>query len=198
MHRRPLDLHQIRQNADYVVIRACKPVRAGMRDLPVQFAIEFWLEMAGSPFRGYTPAYACRSDPKPHVRMHMPCVPLCREDSCRAAAKGENRRFSTRCARARSASGDQPGARAQGTQWPSEERSDDVKAILIAEQFTRSEATVVKQRLPAEVSVRHRSTFSRASRRSKICFGFSKRNPKGFRLCKQPERHARKLNLDLA
>ena len=41
--------------------------------------------------------------------------------------KGANRRFATECVRARSASDDRQRARAQDTQCPSDERSEDVR-----------------------------------------------------------------------
>ena len=68
----------------------------------------------------------------PHMRKHMPCVPLCREDSCRAAVKGGKRSFPTRCVRARSASDDQPGARAQGDEVDRPTSEARTWAILIA------------------------------------------------------------------
>ena len=126
------------------------------------------------------------------MRKHMPCVPLCREDSCRAAVKGENRRFSTRCVRARSASDDQPGVRAQGAE--SDRPRNEVTMWRNLDFWTnhRSEATWNNNRYQRRLRS-NRSTFSRASRRSKICFGeFQKK--RSFRFASHSERHARDLN----
>ena len=92
-----------------------------------------------------------------------------RKYSCRAAVKGGNRRFPTKCVRACKASDDRWRARAQEL----EEFRPTSEARMWATElrtFTGDEVTVVHQPLPAEVSKTPEPNFrAHRTKSSRVC-----------------------------